>query len=757
MNSHTTPTWLTRLLTLLIAFNIPSPLTAQRPSTDPHLAYVFPAGCQKGTTREVVLGGQYLKAATAAYVTGEGVQVEIIKWYRPLTRGEHNKLRMAFTSARKKLVDEGDKNPSQELIAATAGISAEELREMDIFLQRDRDPKRQPNEQLEEELTLQVTVAPDAKPGKRELRILTETSISNPIWFQVGRWNEVCEVEPNDTTPDTAIHQMPVVINGQIMPGDADSFSFEAKKGERLVIMAGARDVIPYLADAVPGWFQAVLSLSDSEGNEVSYADSYQYRQDPVIYFEVPDDDRYTLEIRDSIYRGREDFVYRITLGELPFVTTVFPLGARWNSKVSVQMQGWNLAPTETEIDTTSKRQYRPVQWFSAEQTEGTSVHFPMQIDRLREIFDEEPNNAPESAQEVSTRMIVNGRIDYPGDHDLFRVTGQGRLVAEVFARRAGSPLDSVLTLFDADGKELAFNDDYEDKSQGLSTHHADSHLVASVPASGCFLRLGDTQQNGGSDFVYRLYLRAPEPDYELRVTPASIVARSGSQTPITVYALRQDDFDHDIELALVDPPPGFELSGAVIPGSSEQVQLTLSVPADPPEGPLTLEMIGRARRGHGDRTWITRPAIPAENRMQAFIWYHLVPVEDWTLVVGGKPAPKPPFEIVLDKPRLTLPRQGERVLPIRPLRKGLVFEEYGVELSSPSGVAAELVRGAMGRVGIKFTTVATEIESGTAGNLLVNVYREKTAAATEENPNPKPWRSEYGPLPAIPFEISGR
>jgi len=29
----------------------------------------------------------------------------------------------------------------------------------------------------------------------------------------------------------------------------------------------------------------------------------------------------------DSLYRGREDFVYRIALGELPLVTGVFPLG----------------------------------------------------------------------------------------------------------------------------------------------------------------------------------------------------------------------------------------------------------------------------------------------------------------------------------------------------------------------------------------------------------------------------------------------
>ena len=129
--------------------------------------------------------------------------------------------------------------------------------------------------------------------------------------------------------------------------------------------------MIPYLADAVPGWFQAVMRLTDSAGNEVSFADSFHYRQDPVLYFEVPRDDRYTVEIRDSLYRGREDFVYRITLGEIPFLTSVFPLGARVDSELKVQLQGWNLTQTELDIETMSRRQYRPVRWYSAPQGSG--------------------------------------------------------------------------------------------------------------------------------------------------------------------------------------------------------------------------------------------------------------------------------------------------------------------------------------------------------------------------------------------------
>lgn len=744
-----------------------APAWAQRGPQDPHLAYAFPAGCQQGQTCEIVLGGQHLREASSAHISGEGVTVEVVRWYRPMTRGEFNDLRMALEDARTQLLEarraQGRRGPPPaDEVAREAGITEDQQREMEVFLQRERDPKRQPNEQLSEEVTLRFSVARSAAPGRRELRLLTETSMSNPVWVQIGRWPEVRETEPNDITPDTAIDLLPVVVNGQVSPGDTDTFTFFAPQGTRLVIQAAAREVIPYLADAVPGWFQAVLSLSDSSGRELVYADSFHFRQDPLIYFEVPRDDHYTVSIHDSLYRGREDFVYRITLGELPFVTSIFPLGARTDTDVTVELEGWNLTQERLTVHTLSRRSYRPVRWYEIPQEDGSSVRFPLQIDHLPEVFDAEPNDRPEDSQSVSPRMIINGRIDHPGDQDLYRIEGHGRLVAEVQARRHGSPLDSVLTLTDADGRELAFNDDHEDRSQALLTHHADSQLHAVLPGSGtCYLRLSDAQQNGGKAFVYRLYLRAPEPDYELRVTPSSIVARPGAVVPLSVVALRKDGFAEDIELSLVEPPPGFQLSGGLLPGQSDHVRMTLTVPREPLEGPVVLEMEGHVRGRSSSRRLLSRPAVPAENIMQAFIWYHLVPVEDWNAIVSGRPAVRPPFELVLPSGFLKVPRGGETLLPVRMLqRKELAADELHVELQEPPpGVSAELITSDAGELAIRLAAAAGDAadDAGWRGNLLLRAHRETTPPPTEAEPAPQPRRTDYGYLPAIPIEVTGR
>ena len=251
----------------LILLAAESSLYAQRPQPTPHIGYVFPAGGQVGSSFDVTVGGQFLKETAAAHISGGGVQVRVVKYYKPLTQGEFNALRNKLNDAREKLLAEQTKNggrPSPippEAAAKEAGVTPEQLKEMEVYRKRDADPKRQPNAQIVEEVTLHVEVASDAAAGDRELRLITPSGMSNPVWFYLAPWRECRETEPNNKAPDTAIGgELPATVNGQIMPGDVDRFSFRARKGARLVLAASARELIPYLADAVPGWFQAVLA-----------------------------------------------------------------------------------------------------------------------------------------------------------------------------------------------------------------------------------------------------------------------------------------------------------------------------------------------------------------------------------------------------------------------------------------------------------------------------------------------------------------
>ena len=58
----------------------------------------------------------------------------------------------------------------------------------------------------------------------------------------------------------------------------------------------------------MPGWFQATLALYDAQGKELAYDDDYRFHPDPVLFFKVPEDGQYAIEIKDAIYRGRSGF-----------------------------------------------------------------------------------------------------------------------------------------------------------------------------------------------------------------------------------------------------------------------------------------------------------------------------------------------------------------------------------------------------------------------------------------------------------------
>ena len=184
---------------------------------------------------------------------------------------------------------------------------------------------------------------------------------------------------------------------------------------------------------------------------------------------------------------------------------------------------------------------------------------------------------------------------------------------------------------------------------------------------------------------------------------------------------------------------------------------MTLTVPDTEMSAPLALQMEGTVGGRARGRSRLVRSAVPCEKMMQAFIWHHLVPVEQWSVLVSGKRAANAPFQLVLNSDRLVLLRGADLFVNVAPLVKNIPTDQLRIELDDPpEGVSASIETREDGRFAVKLTTSA-DIEPELRGNLLFNVYKEYTPEPTESNPAPKPRRTDYGFLPAIPFEISKR
>lgn len=743
-------------------------LTASAPAQQvPRIGYVYPAGGRAGTTFEVAVGGQFLESATNVVITGGGVRATVVDFHKPMNQGLFNNLRdearalQEKQTAAQRAARRGQPVPEN---STNAWTSADERRLQDI---RARILKNPPNRNatpaIAEVATVRVILEPGATPGDRELRLGAPGALSNPFKFQVGTLPEFSKPPAKIPNPDLDRFlgrtgrttnappagelrvTLPTIINGQIMPGVVDRFQFTARRGQKLVAAACARDLIPYLADAVPGWFQAALTLYDAQGHEVAYNDDFRLQPDPVLQCVLPAGGDYVLEIKDAIYRGREDFVYRITLGEVPFVTDVFPLGGAAGQITEVELQGWNLPTNRFAFDA----RHAAPGLHPLRLPDGRETTFA--VDDLPEWAERESNDTPGAARKISLPVTINGRMDKAGDVDIFALTGKAGdvIVAEVLARRLDSPLDSFLQLTDRDGTQLAFNDDAEDKGSGLKTHHADARLQATLPADGdYFLRLGDTQGKGGPAHAYRLRVSPPRPDFALRVVPSAVNLRGATSAAVTVHALRRDGFTNEITLALKDAPPGFTLSGGRIPAGQDQVKLTLAGPALPADERFELAMEGRATIAGQP---VDRPVVPADDLMQAFFYRHLVPAQTLQASVGGRFSQRGVVKLLSPTP-VVIPAGGTaRVLVGFP--RGPFMDRLKFDLSDPPpGLAIKALN--LHRQGLEITVAsdAAQANPGLKGNLIFTASTARGAGA--DRPATAGRRIELGALPAVPFEI---
>jgi hypothetical protein len=596
--------WLAILALLATALLGESSAKAQ---SQPQIAYILPAGGQRGTTVNVNVRGRFLVGATQVRVSGKGVTGKIVSTEKAAT----------------------DKKQPKRLDA----VSNPDLAH------------------------IQLTLSGNAEVGERDLRIVTPGGDSNRFRFYVGQVPEVNEVEPNSTLEEAqSLPPLPVVVNGQAFQADRDIFRFKAKAGETLVLEVYAQKILPYIADGVPGWFQPSLTLYDAKGREVAFADSFRHHPDPVLFYKVEKDGEYSVEIKDVLYRGRDDFVYRLSIGSVPFITHVFPIGGQRNSQTRVKLAGVNLPAAETTVnlaaDTSSRRTVQ------VNRQGFLSNAVPFAVGDLPEITESEPNNSPQQANRITAPVTINGRIGAPGDVDYFVISAKAKqtLVMEVFARRLDSPLDSLLTLFNPKGQPILENDDTVDKSEGLVTHHSDSYLTYTFPAAGDYrLRIADAQGKGGDEYAYRLTVAPPQPDFLLRIRPDNPRTPQGGMTQFGVTAFRRDGFNGPIQLSLKGLPNGCTTQSEVIPAKQNETRMMLNVALRVPVGTYCPTVLGTARIDGKD---LVRQASPCEEVMQAFYYMHNIPSKEFSLAV----IEQGPFTLTLDLPPreiVKVPRSG--------------------------------------------------------------------------------------------------
>lgn len=132
--------------------------------------------------------------------------------------------------------------------------------------------------------------------------------------------------------------------------------------------------------------------------------------------------------------------------------------------------------------------------------TNGLSSLHLLLIDSLPTVQAARTNRSAATAQRLKGQVAVDGVCEELRS-DFYRITAKKgeRLSIELVAQRLGSPLDPLLRLLDAQGRELASNDD----ATGLG---ADARIDFRCPKTGDYLaEVRDTRHAGGPRHRYRL------------------------------------------------------------------------------------------------------------------------------------------------------------------------------------------------------------------------------------------------------------
>lgn len=230
---------------------------------------------------------------------------------------------------------------------------------------------------------------------------------------------------------------LPTTIVGSIdRAGDVDFYQFEAKAGQQVA------------AQVIGTKLDSQLVIVDDTGKVLceGFAGS--------LGFTATKAGVYSVGIRDKEFRGGAEFTYRLNLGEIPVVTSVFPLGVARGKETDVHLDGVFLGTphgrtvrVKVPADTVVGSKFAiPIDGM----TETPLGDLTVNVGEFASVV-----VSPDAGAEIRTIPgTADGILAKAGDAQIVRFTskkGDVRIV-ETHARRLGSPIDTSIEILDATG-----------------------------------------------------------------------------------------------------------------------------------------------------------------------------------------------------------------------------------------------------------------------------------------------------------------
>lgn len=491
-----------------------------------------------------------------------------------------------------------------------------------------------------------VLIASNVPPGIYEARFIGRFGISNPRPFVIGTFPETFAPTTNTAAASATELKTESTMNGRAPGNGVAWFKFTAKKGQRLFVEC--------LAESLDSRMDASLVLSDPTGREFERS-----RTGSLIDFTAPADGPYLLKVSDFLYRGDDDYFYRLSLSSGPHLDFVFPPAGLPGTKTNFTLYGRNLPggkpvkgiaadgkPLEQltveiaipaddrtqrlDIGTVVRPGDASVDGFEyrLKTPKGTSNPVLIGFATAPVVLEQEPgNNIPTHAQRLMPPCEVAGQFQPATELDWFSFEAKKGDVywIEVISQRLGLPTDPFLIVQRvvrtdrgdeqaADVQEV-YDNDTNIGEREFNTANRDPIVRFEAKETGLHrILVRDLFQRAERSprFVYRLSVRKAAPDFRL-VAQALVpkykadaknidigvpFLRRGETVPVRVMAFRRDGFNDEIRLAVENPPPGLVFQGDHIDAGKNADFILLTATEDAPAFAGPIKLVGKAKVG---------------------------------------------------------------------------------------------------------------------------------------------------------------